>query len=104
MSEATLTRQEVCQQIQELPDESLGELARFVEFLQFKTGKDKPEIEIEHDTPFHPLGFELEGLFAGYNFSPKFIADAREEMWGNFPRDIEFDSPVPGESEPYKTD
>jgi hypothetical protein len=89
MSTVAMTYQDICQQIAELPQESLGELARFIEFLRFKAdGTTRAEAE----KPLHII--KLEGLLEGYDFSPEFIAEARREMWGNFPRDIEFDAPT----------
>ena len=90
MSTVAMTYQDIYQQILELPQESLVELAKFVEFLRFKAGKLATEAKAEK-----PLRIiKLKGLLAGYDFSPEFIAEARREMWGNFPRDIEFDVAV----------
>jgi hypothetical protein len=57
--------------------------------LRFKAGKTKPKTENADERPFRPV--KLKGLLKGYDFSPELIAEARREMWGNFPRDIEFD-------------
>ena len=92
MSTVAVTYQGICQQIEELPQASLAELARFIEFLRFKAGKTKPKAEDADERPFRPV--KLGGLLEGYDFSPEFIAEARREMWGNFPRDIEMDAPM----------
>ncbi len=87
MSTVAVTYQDICQQVAELPQESLVDLAKFVEFLRFKAdgaGKEK-----QAGKPVHIR--DLEGLLEGYDFSPEFIAEARREMWGNFPRDIEIE-------------
>lgn len=85
MSAISVTYQDICQQIAELPQESLVDLARFVEFLRFKAdGASKGK---QAKKPVHIR--DLEGLLEGYDFSPEFIAEARREMWGNFPRDID---------------
>lgn len=85
MSTASLTYQDIYQQILELPQESLVDLARYVEFLRFKA--DGASKERKAKKPIHIR--DLEGLLEGYDFSPEFIAEARREMWGNFPRDID---------------
>jgi hypothetical protein len=54
--------------------------------LRYKAEKTKPETENAEKRPFRPV--KLKGLLKGYDFSPEFIAEARREMWGNFPRDI----------------
>jgi len=92
MSTVAVTYQNICQQIEELPQASLVELAKFIEFLRFKAGKTEPKSEDADERPFRPV--KLGGLLEGYDFSPEFIAEGRREMWGNFPRDIEFDIPT----------
>lgn len=90
MSESTLTHQDIYQQILELPQDTLADLAKYIEFLRFRAGETQAKAEVEK-----PLRIvDLEGFLEGYDFSPEFIAGARREMWGNFPRDIEFDVPV----------
>jgi hypothetical protein len=90
MSTVAMTYQDIYQQIAELPQESLVELAKFIEFLRFKMGESATETKAEKPLRIIKLG----GLLKGYDFSPEFIAEARREMWGNFPRDIEFDVTV----------
>ena len=87
MSTVAVTYQDICQQIAELPQESLVELAKFIEFLRFKAGESATETKAEKPLRIIKLG----GLLEGYDFSPEFIAEARREMWGNFPRDIDID-------------
>jgi hypothetical protein len=87
MSTISVTYQDIYQQILELPQESLAELARFIEFLRFKADGTKKGKQARK--PVHIR--DLEGLLEGYDFSPEFIAEARREMWGNFPRDIEIE-------------
>jgi len=84
MSTVAVTYQDICQQIAELPQESLVELAKFIEFLRFKAGESATETKAEKPLRIIKLG----GLLEGYDFSPEFIAEARREMWGNFHRDI----------------
>jgi hypothetical protein len=87
MSTVAVTYQDIYQQILELPQESLVDLSKYIEFLRFKAdGTNKGK---QAKKPMHIR--DLEGLLEGYDFSPEFIAEARQEMWGNFPRDIEID-------------
>lgn len=92
MSTASVTYQDIYQQILELPQETLVDLSKYIEFLRFKVNKTEPGAEGADGRPFHPV--KLGGLLKGYDFSPEFIAEARREMWGNFPRDIEMDVPT----------
>jgi hypothetical protein len=87
MSTISVTYQDIYRQILELPQESLADLLKYIEFLRFKAdGVNKVK---QARKPVHIR--DLEGLLEGYDFSPEFIAEARREMWGNFPRDIEID-------------
>ncbi|MBC8264821.1 MAG: hypothetical protein H8E47_11930 [Anaerolineales bacterium] len=90
MSTVAVTYQDICQQIEELSQASLVELAKYVEFLRFKAGESATETKAEKPLRIIKLG----GLLKGYDFSPEFIAEARREMWGNFPKDIELDVAV----------
>ena len=84
MSDTATLTQQVCQQVLELPEESVWELSRYLEFLRFKarTPATKPETEAQ---PLSTLQIvKLEGLLEGYDFSPEFIAEARREMWAKF--------------------
>ncbi len=92
MSTMIMTHQEIYQQISELPQESLADLAKYIEFLRFKADKSSSETEEEAEEEKPLRIIKLGGLLEGYDFSPEFIAEARREMWGNFPRDIEFDA------------
>ena len=79
------------QAIDELPENTLIELARFIEFLQFKSQRDAQANEdtaTEGKPPFNPVYFP-EGILRGYEFSPEFIADARKELWTGFGAGLE---------------
>ncbi|HTU32588.1 MAG TPA: DUF2281 domain-containing protein [Candidatus Acidoferrum sp.] len=69
--------EKVLEQLRELPPEKQKEVLDFVDSLKDKDGKK-------------PLR-SLLGLWADLNFhvTEEDIAEARREMWGNFPRDIE---------------
>lgn len=81
-----IKRNTLYQTIDRLPENTLLELARFIEFLQFKSQRD---VRVNDDTatkgepPFNPVYFP-EGILQGYEFSPEFIADARKELWAAF--------------------
>ena len=80
MSNLTVSAQQICEQIQELPEESLDEIARFIEFLRFKEQRAESE---ERVVVTGKLA-RLEGLLKGYDFSPEVLAEARREMWREF--------------------
>jgi len=86
------------QAIDKLPENSLIELARFLEFLQFESQRDRwtnkawrstksrfvdEDAATEEQPPFRSVYFP-EGILQGYEFSPEFIADARKELWAGF--------------------
>jgi len=68
----------VLEKLRGLPPEKQREVLRFMESLKPSRGPKKP------------LG-SLEGLLEDLNvdITEEDIAEARREMWGNFPRDIE---------------
>jgi Protein of unknown function (DUF2281) len=68
----------VLEKLRELPPEKQKEVLDFVDFLTEKNGTKQPLRS-------------LLGLWADLNFhvTEDDIAEARREMWGNFPRDIE---------------
>ena len=61
------------QEILELPQETLPELERFIEFLRFKA---KPRNPKKAETN-PPQDRKLGGILKGYDFSPEMIAEAR---------------------------
>jgi hypothetical protein len=70
--------EQVVEKLRELPPEKQKEVLDFVDFLKEKNGPKKPRRS-------------LLGLWAdlNINITEEDIAEARREMWGNFPRDIE---------------
>lgn len=70
--------QQVLETLRELPPEKQKEVLDFVEFLKEKNGTKEPLRS-------------LLGLWSDLNIhiTEKDIAEARREMWGNFPRDVE---------------
>ena len=69
--------QQVLEKLRDLPPEQQKEVLDFVDFLKEKNGPKKPLRS-------------LLGLWADLNIhiTEEDIAQARREMWGNFPRDI----------------
>lgn len=80
MSSITVTVQQIYEQIQNLPQESLLELTRYIEFLHFKARIATVEAQPASSLRIVKLG----GLLKGYDFSPEFIAEGRREMWKKF--------------------
>jgi hypothetical protein len=85
-----IERNALYQAIDKLPEHRLIELARFIEFLQFKSQQDDlvhtashEDTDTQGQPPFNPVYFP-EGILQGYDFSPEFIADARKELWAGF--------------------
>lgn len=70
--------QQVLEKLRELPPEKQKEVLDFVDFLKEKNGARTPRRS-------------LLGLWSDLNthITEEDIAEARREMWGNFPRDIE---------------
>ena len=70
----------IAEQARRLPAESLRDLATYLEFLQFKaTGREQTQPLTHGD-----LLAKLDGILAGYDFSPEMVAAARREMWRGF--------------------
>lgn len=99
----TIQRDALYQAIDKLPKNTLIELARFVEFLQFKVQQDEQitdqwelskdnkiewQTETEELPPFNPVHFP-EGILKGFDFSPEYIAEARKELWVGFAEGFE---------------
>jgi hypothetical protein len=70
--------EQVLEKMRALPPEKQQEVLNFVDSLKEKNGAKKPLRS-------------LLGLWAnmGFHVTEEDIAEARREMWGNFPRDIE---------------
>jgi len=70
--------EQVLEKLRDLPPEKQKEVLDFVDFLKKKNGAKKARRS-------------LLGLWADLNFhvTEEDITEARREMWGNFPRDIE---------------
>ena len=70
--------EQVVEKLRDLPPEKQKEVLEFVDSLKEKNGGPKKPLR------------SLRGLWAGRNIhiTEEDIAEARREMWGNFPRDI----------------
>ena len=70
--------------LDELPEESLAEVARFVDYLQYKL-KHHPldtAIPSSEQTPYKPVA--LGGVWEGVRITDQDIEEVRREMWGQF--------------------
>lgn len=72
----------VVEKLRALPPERQQEVLDFVEFLEQRGTRKRPRKSAE-------------GLWAdlGITITEEDIAQARREMWGNFPREFPIDSP-----------
>jgi len=70
MRETTLLAQRICEQAQTLPEDSLLELARYIEFLRFKAQKAEPLQE--------RLARDYDELTALYD---ELAAELADEIW-----------------------
>jgi hypothetical protein len=70
--------QVLIEKVRSLSPEKRQEVLDFAEFLEQKTVVKQPRRSVK-------------GLWAGYEFdiSEEDISEARQAMWGNFPREIE---------------
>lgn len=65
-------------QVQRLPEESLTDLTRYLEFLLFASQKTPPP----EPTPERPLKIiRLGGILKGYEVSREQLKQARQDMW-----------------------
>jgi len=71
MSAITVTKEAIQRALDELPEESLAEVWKFLDYLRFKA-------QVARQGQIVGLG----GLLEGYSFSEEEIAAARREMWG----------------------
>ena len=77
-------KKQVVTVLDELPDETLVEVARFLDYLQYKL-KHYPldtAVPPSEQTPYRPV--PLGGLWKGVTITDEDITEARREMWGNF--------------------
>ncbi len=97
MSVDKVTVQQIYEQIQDLPQESLSDLAKYVEFLFFKARTDKQDDKQEQSsqegTPYRVVA-RLEGILEGYDITEEDIAAARREMWGRFGEQARTEKPL----------
>ena len=70
--------------LDELPEESLAEVARFVDYLQYKL-KHHPldtAVPSSEQTPYKPVA--LGDVWKGVKITDEDIEEVRREMWGQF--------------------
>ena len=75
---STISRTELHNLIDKLPEPALSEVAQFVKFVQFKLTKET-DTDSDTYTPI-PLG----GLWQGITITDEDIATVRQEMWKDF--------------------
>ena len=83
IAEGMMFTQKLQQEILELPQESLPELEKFIEFLRFKS-KPRKTRKAQEEKLDTTAARSLHGILKGYDFSPEFIAETRREMWSKF--------------------
>jgi hypothetical protein len=71
--------QQIHSEIDSLPQESLIELANFLEFLRFKTTQTARQVAA---SPIKII--KLRGIVQGADVSPKRLAEVRQELWQKF--------------------
>ena len=83
MSDGVALAQKIQQEMLELPQETLPELEKFIEFLRFRS-ESRLGKEDETDRLHTTAARSLRGILKGYDFSPEFLAEARKDMWRRF--------------------
>lgn len=76
-----VAKTKIIRALDELPPESLAQVATFVEKLHSKTGKRTHSKGTRHVV-------KLGGLWKGYSFSDEDIRAARREAWTGLGRDL----------------
>lgn len=79
---STISRRDLHRFIDRLPESSLAEVARFLEFIFFKLG-EKPDSA----SPYVPVA--LGGLWQGLTITDEDIMAVRQEMWRGFGEEVE---------------
>ncbi len=79
-----IDRKELYEAIDRLPDEAMSEVARFIEFLEFRVNREQQETAVSPpDTHYNPVNLPAK-IIAEVDFTPDYIAAARKELWANF--------------------
>jgi hypothetical protein len=74
-------REQVVAVLDTLPEETLAEVATFLDYLQYKLSQHPPQ-----QTPYKPVA--LGGLWEGVTITEEDIAEVRREMWGDFGKQV----------------
>ncbi|NHZ72700.1 MAG: hypothetical protein GWP17_06425 [Aquificales bacterium] len=78
-----IERKELYQAIDRLPESAVSELARYVEYLEFRMSRNQKMSGSEQETYYKPV--QIPGkIIAEVDFSPEYIAEARKELWAGF--------------------
>jgi hypothetical protein len=70
-------KEQVVAVLDTLPEETLAEVATFLEYLQYRLDQHTPQ-----QPPYKPVA--LGGLWEGVTITEEDIAEVRREMWGDF--------------------
>ena len=70
-------KEQVVTVLDTLPEETLAEVATFLDYLQYKIDQYSPP-----QTPYKPVA--LGGLWKGVTITDEDIAEVRREMWSDF--------------------
>ncbi len=84
MTHSAVLAQKIYKQIQDLPEENLTELAKFVEFLRFKATPTTTRRGTKATRPRPLKVVKLGGILRGHDFPPELLAEARREMWKKY--------------------
>ena len=77
-------KQQVAAVLDTLPEETLIEVATFLEYLQYRLEHHPTDTDVpsSQQTPYKPVA--LGSLWEGITITDEDIAEARHEMWSSF--------------------
>lgn len=77
-------KQQVVTTLDTFPEETLAEVAIFLDYLQYKLERPRADLVVpsSQHTPYKPVA--LGGVWEGVTITDEDIAQVRGEMWGNF--------------------
>jgi hypothetical protein len=77
-------KKHVVEILDELPEETLTEVVRFLDYLQYRLERHTVDTAVpsSQQTPYKPVA--LGGLWEGVTITDEDIAEVRREMWGDF--------------------
>ena len=78
-----IERKELYQAIDRLPESAVSELAKYVDYLEFRLSRKQNLTSSAEETRYEPVQFPGR-IIADVDFSPEYIAEARKELWAGF--------------------